>query len=142
MKINLVLDNDEFLKLENLRYEVLGLPKEIMGKSYYLDKFNKYKLLGAGAYIDNKLVGGIYISDSYDTLYIEYLFVSKEYQSNKNHIGSELLSFVLKNKNAFEEYFNIDIYVSMLEPGSELLRMYYRKFGYKDIGNNYMKRTI
>ena len=45
----------------------------------------------------------------------EILFIKKEYQRSNLHLGSNLLKYILKNKQIIENYFQTNFYYSYLD---------------------------
>ncbi len=84
-----------------------------------------------GAFLDNELVGVVYINDYYKSLYIDQIFVDKKLHRNK--IATNMLKYVLNNKEMFEKIFNKKFDISRLESnGSDL---FYEEMGYKKENN-------
>ena len=119
----------EIEDLEKLRCEIIKIDKS----NYYLDLLLKGKIIGIGCYYNNQLIGGSYISDFLNSLYIEQIFVKEEYQNNALHIGSSILKYILENKKIFSEYYNKNFDNCRLE--SKNRDSFYSKLGFKNEGN-------
>lgn len=128
----------EILNLEELRCEVF----ETEGTSYYLDLIYKERMLAIGGYLDDKLVGGVYVTDSFDSLFIEQVFVKKEFQNNSLHIGSSLLKYILENKKIIEKFFHKEFNRCRLESRNK--DSFYKMLGFREENNiiGTMKRRI
>ena len=103
-------------------------------ETYYSHELKNKKYLVYGAYLANELVAACYISDVFNSLYIEQIFVKKSLQydqENNLHIGSNLLKFVLNDRFQIEEYFEKKFQVCKLSPVSKAAQMFYEKMGFK-----------
>lgn len=129
-----VLDNSEesALKVENIRGIVYGIADKFDAKeSYYTYSIKKGDILVFSCEIEGNTVAVCYVSNSYNSLYIEYLFVLPEFQEKGLHLGRSLLQFVLDNKKLVEEYFNQQFNYSLICPTSKKSQVIYENFGYK-----------
>lgn len=122
-------NSKEIEELEKLRCEIIKIDKS----NYYLDLLLNGKIIGIGCYYNNQLIGGAYISDFLNSIYIEQLFVKEEYQNNALHIGSSILKYILENKKIFSEYYNKNFDTCRLE--SKNRDSLYSKLGFKKEGN-------
>lgn len=137
-----IIDKEEFFKtVELLRLKTYGI-KSIDANQYYYDMFINHNMLVYGVFYRDELVGGAYVSSSFQSLFIEQLFVKREFQHNNLHVGSELLKYIINNKKACESFFNAKFDVSRLENRNN--DSLYKRFGYKEEDNIYgtMKRRI
>ena len=123
-----------FLELEKVRCKAYDVDYYV--SKMYLDEVKKGNILMAGAYLDDELVAGAYLSSSQDSLYIEQLFVDSKYQNSGLHIGSLLLKYILANKEEVEIYFDKKLNYSKLDTGSDL-KGFYNKIGYRT-NDNYL----
>ena len=126
----LLNDDESFLEIDKLRFECFNI-KNFDETNGYLRKIRDGYVLVVGCYLDNSLVGGVYVSDYLNSLYIDQLFVKEN--CRRMHIGSGLLEFVFKNKNIFENYFNKKFDVSRLESANK--DDFYHYIGYRDENN-------
>lgn len=109
IKFEIINLNEKNIKLlENIRYNAYQLnPLDFPPKNtFHTRELKNGKYLVFGCYLNNQLIGACYTSKSHNSLYIEQLFILKEFQKNKEHYGSNLLKFVLQNKEIIEKYFN------------------------------------
>ena len=134
-------NNKDILEIEMLRCEAFNI-KELVKDSYYYKKIKDGDMVVVKCYLDDKLVGGVYVTNSYSSLFIDQIFIRPKYQRNGLHIGSRLLNYVLENKNIFEDYFNKKFSVSRLE--NRCQDEFYNYMGYKNENNlmDTMKRRI
>ena len=116
----------DYKEVEKLRRKVFDIKPEL---DYYENNLKEGKMIAVGSYIDDKLVGAAYISSSLHSLFIEQLFVHKEHQ--KKGIGSNLIRYILKHKNLFENYFNEKFIYSKAEPSSEEAFKMVQNLGYE-----------
>ena len=123
-----------YLELEKVRCEAYEVDYYV--SKTYLEEVKKGNILMAGTYLDDKLVAGVYISSSNNSLYIEQLFVDSKYQKHNLHIGSSLLKYILDNKEEIEIYFDKKFSYSKLDTGSNL-ESFYEKIGYHT-NDNYL----
>lgn len=143
IKYKLISTNeDNITLLENIRYNAYGMnPNEFPPEqTFYTKELKKNKYLVFGCYLDNQLVGACYISNLYNSLYIEQLFILKEYQNSPYHLGSNLLKFVLTNKKIVEDYFNSKFNFSYLD-NYKGTSNFYKNLGYTEKEST-MKRRI
>ncbi len=115
LKFELVkISDDDISEIEKLRCEVFnfGFSEK---NNYYFRKLKEGKIIGIKCLYEKKLIGGIYLSDAYNSLFVEQLFVSKKYQLSDLKVGSKLLHFIIDNKTVFEKKFNKQFNVSRLE---------------------------
>lgn len=120
-------------KLEELRLKSYGInpsPKDY--DSYYIENIVNGNMLAFTCSIDNKLVSGCYISNAFNSIYIDYLFVLKEYQNKGLHIGRQLLQFILDNKTLVEEYYKTVFTESRLYALTDKTKEIYNNMGYKE----------
>lgn len=130
---------NDIVQFDNIRKEAYGFSNST--STFYIEKLLKNEMLGIGAYINNKLIGGACISSYFDSLYIENIFVKEEYRNNK--IASNLINYIIMNKKVFEEYFSKEFITSKLEPNSSNVIGMYEKLGYgKPNSMNIMTRRI
>ena len=133
--------NDEIiLELENLRFNVYNHKSIKPDETYFFRQMKEGKILPFGAYLDDTLVGACYVSKTYQTLFIDQLFVAKEYQNNEEHIGTNLLKYVLDNKEVCEEYFNTTFNFSYLD--NRVPKTFFENLGYKENNNGMMSKRI
>ena len=121
-----IIENNELDEVENLRKRVLNLT--MVEKSFYYKELKNGKMQAIGVVLNNKLIAGAYISNSLNSLYIEQIFVDKQYQ-NKG-VATNLINYIHKNKSIFENYFNSKFNVSKLEPNSKQIKKFYENLGY------------
>ena len=133
--------NDEIIiELETLRFNVYNLKSIKPNETYFFLQMKEGKIIPFGAYLEDKLIGACYVSKTYQTLFIDQLFVSKEYQNNEEHIGTNLLKYVLDNKKVCEEYFNTAFNFSYLD--NRVSKTFFENLGYKENNNDMMSKRI
>ena len=128
-------------KLEKLRCNAYGM--EYNGDNlYYKNKISDGNIVPLGCFYKQELVAGIYISNSLNSLFIEQIFVKREFQNSDLHIGNYLLHYVLKNKHIFEDYFGVKFSYSRLDNRGH--ESFYEKLGYVSENNllDTMKKRI
>lgn len=145
MDIRLVeLNLDNIVLLETIRFKVFNINSTDfdLSRTYYAKEMLQGKYLVYGAYIDEKLIGACYVSNSWNSLYIEYLFVLPEYQHNVLHVGSSLMHYALEQKDFINNYYNTEFYQSYLDSANKT-STFYEKFGYTKCNvPNFMKKTL
>lgn len=118
-------------KMEFIRLSSYGFaPTKEDYDPYYLENIKNGTLLIITCYYNNELVAGCYVSDTFNSIYIDYLFVLKDYQEQGLHLGKNLLQFILDNKHLVEEYFDKEFTQSKLYPSSIKSRNIYESIGY------------
>ena len=133
------LTKENIKLLEQIRYNAYQINISPINNNYTIQlKNNQYIVFGC--FLNEKLVGACYISNSYKSLYIEQLFILKEYQKSNHKLGSNLLRFILKNKKIIEKYYNSKFNISYLDSTKELTT-FYQSLGYKE-SNFLMRKRI
>ncbi len=74
-------------------------------QTFYEQNILNGKVLTFGAFKEDELVEACYVSVSLKSLYIDQLFIRKNYQ--KCQISKELLEYALRKKNVIGEYYEI-----------------------------------
>lgn len=121
------------IKLEDIRlrsYGIIPTPNDY--DKYYIDNIINGSILVFTCYQDGKLISGCYVSNAFNSLYIDYLFVLPEYQQKGLHIGKQLLEYILANKKQIEEYFNQEFTESKLYATNDKTKKIYSKMGYTE----------
>lgn len=120
-------------KMEFLRLSSYGFtPTKEDYDQTYINEIISGRILVITCYYNNKLVAGCYVSNILNSIYIDYLFVSYEYQETGLNLGRKLLQFILENKHLVEEYFNTEFNQSKLYAPSEKTKNIYKKLGYQE----------
>lgn len=121
------------MKLEDIRLRSYGIkPTPNDYEKYYIDNIINGSILVFTCYLDNQLVGGCYVSNAFNSIYIDYLFVLREYQQKGLHIGKQLLEHIIANKHLIEEYFGREFSESKLYATSDKSKKIYHKMGYEE----------
>ena len=136
----IALNEENIIALENLRFKVYDYKNIEPTETYFYREIKNGKILLFGVCENNKLIAGCYVSNSYKTLFIEHLFVLKEYQNNENHIGTNLMRYVLDNKEICENFFKMKFEFSYLD--NRCSKSFCEALGYKENRNNMMSRSI
>jgi len=142
IKYSILKPTDEnIILLEQLRYNAYGFDNQELknGNPLHIKYLKEGKYLAFGSYLNDQLIGGCYISNSHNSLYIEELFISKQHQKTSLHLGTNLLLHILKNKDKVEEYFKTKLNYSYLEPRKNT-ETFYENLGYKETSNFFKKR--
>ena len=130
---------DDINSVENLRRYSYGFGEDI--NKFYSNSLTNKTMIAIGAYIDEKLVGAAYISSYLTSLYIENIFVDKEYRNNK--VATNLIKYVITNKDIFENFFGKEFITSKLEPNSSEIIRLYERLGYSEPNSfNIMNKRI
>lgn len=130
--------DSRIIEIEKLRREVFHVDN---GK-YFIREISNDKIIVIGCFLQKKLVGGAYISLSYNSLFIESIFVEEKYQRNALHVGSLMFQYILNHKNIFEKIFNTTFHQCRLESRNQ--DSFYEKLGFREEDNviGTMKRSI
>lgn len=131
-----ILDNtdENIIKVEMLRYNAYGkdFPTDSID-NYYTRAIRKGEMLVFTIFIEKELCAACYVSTTPYTLFIEQLFVKKDYQNSGLRIGRKLLEYINFNKQIVEEYFKVpNLQTSKLSYTSEKSKLIYTKLGYKE----------
>lgn len=126
------VNEDTIRILENVRYDAYNMDDiEIdVSQTLYTCELRRGKYVVLGAYLDNILVGACYVSKQFNSLFIEHIFVKRQFQKSELHVGKKLLMCVLKNKHIVEQYFDTEFSHSYLDPRNELIP-FYEQLGYE-----------
>lgn len=124
--------------LETMRLNVFNFPPYLNGSKYFKYNIKHRNFLVYGLIIDNKLVGASYISDRYNSLYIEEIFIDKKYQNRG--LGKSLLMYILKENQYISKYYKKELEVSKLEYTNLNNKRLYNLLGYKDDYHVLVKR--
>lgn len=147
IKIILLAPNEENICLvERLRYNAYGynIEEKDIRKTYYAHELREKHMCIFACYYQEELVAACYVSDSFRSLYIEQLFVAKDYQEIGLHLGKTLLEYILGHKQIVEEIFQTKFSWSKLAHSSTKSKTIYEKIGYKEVNQilNIMKKRI
>ena len=133
MKIEIITDENEKFKIEELRNEVLHLDKT---SEYYTNELMNSNVFAVGAYIDDELVGGCYFHRFNQTLMIDQLFVKEKYQNTGMRIGRTILKELMTNKERLEKLFDEKVTVCRIESDNEKAHAIYSKMGFRESSND------
>lgn len=135
MKYLLLEPNEtNIIKVEKIRYEAYDreLPEDILETFYAMNLKTKQYLIFA-AILGDEICAACYVSRIGYSLFIDQLFVKKEYQNTGLKIGRKLLEYINNNKNIIEEELSFKpLQTSRLISTSEKSHSLYLKLGYKD----------
>ena len=139
LRLEVIKNVDDLNLVDRLRYDVENL--EYVEDNYFINKIKNNEICVLACFIDNSVVGGVYLSNYLNSLYVEKVFVKESFQ--KQGIASSMIKYVINNKDYFEGFFNKRIDYSKLEPNSNLTIDIYRKLGYRGPDDlNIMRRRI
>ena len=138
---NLKITDENIEKLELARFDAYGMKRDDfdLKNTFSADQLRNKKYLAFGAYLEDKLVGGCYVSNSRNSLYIEELFVRKD--AKQIEVGTNLLKYVLKRKSFIEKYYRQEFNTSCLENREELNGIY-QSLGYRKISQIVMSKRF
>lgn len=137
------VNEDTICVCENVRYDAYnmkGLEIDV-SQTHYACELRQDKYVVLGAYLGDILVGACYVSKKFDSLFIEHLFVKRQFQKSNLHVGTNLLSYVLNNKHIIEQYFEKKFLYSYLDTRNELVS-FCEQFGYASNHTMMMKKTF
>lgn len=138
---NLKITDENIEKLELARFDAYGMKTDDfdLKNTFSANQLRNKKYLAFGAYLEDKLVGGCYVSNSRNFLYIEELFVRKD--ASQIEVGTDLLKYVLKRKSFIEKYYHQEFNTSCLENREELNDIY-QSLGYRKISQIVMSKRF
>lgn len=138
---NLKITDENIEKLELARFDAYGMKTDDfdLKNTFSANQLRNKKYLAFGAYLEDKLVGGCYVSNSRNSLYIEELFVRKD--AKQIEVGTNLLKYVLKRKPFIEKYYRQEFNTSCLENREELNGIY-QSLGYRKISQIVMSKRF
>lgn len=134
------LENTEesIIQVEKLRYNAYGYDpleneEEILDISYYAREIKRGNMMIFASFIEDEMCAACYVSYTASSIFIDQLFVKKEYQEFGLKLGRRLLAYVNANKHLVEEHFKVPpIYYSKLAYTTEKSKALYKKVGYKE----------
>lgn len=128
---------------EELRLKSYGIsPKEEDYDKYYIENICNGSIMVFAYYKEKHPIAACYISDSFNSIYIDYLFVLPEYQNKGLQIGRKLLQFIFDNKHIVEEYYHKEFTQSKLYAANEKAKSIYKEFGYKEEQSELLVKKI
>lgn len=138
---NLKINEENIEKLELARFDAYGMKTDEFDikNTFYANELRNKKFLAFGTYLEDELIGGCYVSNSRNSLFIEQLFIKRKYQRLK--LGTLLLTYILENKEMIEKYYQREFNACCLENRKELDK-FYESLGYKRINQMVMKKRI
>lgn len=138
---NLKITDENIEKLELARFDAYGMKTDDfdLKNTFSANQLRNKKYLAFGAYLEDELVGGCYVSNSRNSLYIEELFVRKD--TKQIEVGTDLLKYVLKRKSFIEKYYHQEFNTSCLENREELNDIY-QSLGYRKISQIVMSKRF
>ena len=139
MNIKVITEHSDIELVDRLRYDAQNM--EYVDNNFFINRIKKGEICVLACFIENSVVGGIYLSNSLNSLYVEKIFVKEQFQ--KCGIATFMINYVINNKTYFEGLFYKKIDYSILEPNSNLTVDLYRKLGFRGPDNlNIMRRRI
>jgi len=140
-KIRMVCNENDLDEVEKIRKEAFHL------KENSINVFKKH--IQAGMMVafsleteDNEKIGGCYLGEYNNTLYVYYLFLKESYQKSGKGIGRNFLLEILKHKKAIELILNKNYDFSSLHPTCTKLTNMYKEIGYEEKTKGYYVKRI
>ena len=132
MDIKMIMGN--LKEVESLRYKVMFNDDKVIDSPYKVP-YAQGRLLIFGAYIEDELIGAIYLSPwTYDQLYINQLFVKDEYQNHPDfHVGTSLIKYVENNLGDISDYYRTLFRTLLIDPADLKSEKIYTDLGYQVI---------
>ena len=137
----LELNAEVISMIEKIRFNAYGIDDAEFISSFYLNALNDGQYVAYGAFYDNKLIGACYVSKSYNSLFIEQLFILKKFQRSGLHLGSGLLKYVLSQKDYIETSFASTFDYSYLDSVNDATSLY-ESMGYRQSKNLLMRKRL
>ena len=131
---------EEILQIEALRKQVFHIKASAPNR--YAKQIRDEKIIPFALFKGEDLIGGCYVGEGFDSLYIYYLFVREDFQKTGLRLGRGLLQEVLDHKAEIEALFDNHFERSALHPISEEVKKIYQKIGYQEAPRGLMIRTI
>ena len=137
---------ENIITAETLRYNTYNseVPTNILD-DYYSKSIQKGTMLLFGTYIGEELCAACYVSVVGYSIFIDQLFVKKDYQNTGLRIGRQLLEYINFNKHIIQEHMQCRaLQTSKLIYTSEKSKSLYLKIGYKETNKslNIMSKHI
>ena len=121
-------DIDIIEEIETIRRKAFGISEEI---PVFIHNLTSGNMIAVEAVLDGVAIGGayVYISRLTRSLNIDRIFIDEEYR-NHNY-ASQLLEYIIQQKDYFEHYYDMEVDKSFVEPISDELFAFYQKNGYR-----------
>ena len=130
----------EIHKIESLRKQAFHLKASTPDR--YASAIKRDKIIPFALFKGEELIGGCYVGDNFDSLYIYYLFLNESYQKSGLKLGRRLLTEILAHKQEIEALLEKPLTCSKLHPNSEPVRKVYEEIGYQNANNGVMIKRI
>jgi len=120
-------DIDIIKEIETVRRNAFGVSEEV---PYFFHNLTSGNMIAVEALLDGTVIGGayVYISRLTKSLNIDRIFIEEEYR-NHNY-ASQLLEYIIQQKDYFEHYYDMEVDKSFVEPINDELIAFYQKNGY------------
>ncbi|MDE5888845.1 MAG: GNAT family N-acetyltransferase [Bacilli bacterium] len=131
--------------LEKLRFDSYGIKiNEVDMDSFHANAIREGRILVFACFVDDNLSAACYVTNTYNSLFIDHLFVKRSLQESGLRLGRRLLSYINLNKKLVEEYFGQELKTSRLEYNSTKSKTLYEKIGYRETNSTLgtMKKAI
>lgn len=121
-------DIDIINELETIRRKAFGVSEAI---PVFIHNLTSGKMIAVEAVLDGTVIGGayVYISRLTKTLNVDRIFIDEE--SRNHNYASQLLEYIIQQKDYFEHYYDMEVEKSLVEPIGDELIAFYQKNGYR-----------
>jgi len=141
-KINIVGNSDQELDaIEMIRKQAFHLKPT--GENHYKKHIREGKMIPFSMEKeDGEMIGGCYLGEYRNSIYVYFLFLKPEYQKSGLQLGRKLLLEVLKHKKEIEEILHQSFDTSSLHPNCDKVKEVYESIGYKEESYGYYIKKI
>lgn len=135
------IDEEMIRELEKVRFNAYHMDISELSptESFSAQQLREGEYIAFAALSKQQIIGGCYVSNNYNSLFIEQLFIKEEFQNK--HIGTALLAYTLKHKDIIQQYFNQRFYYSYLD-NLNIQNQMYQKLGYVETDSYLMKKHL
>lgn len=140
-KIRIVCNDSDLDEVEQIRKEAFHL------KENAINTFKKHiengKMIAFSLETEeDEKIGGCYLGEYNNTLYVYYLFLKESYQRSGKGIGRRFLLEIFNHKKAIELILKHNYEYSSLHPTCTKLTEMYKEIGYQEQTKGYYVKRI
>ena len=104
---NILLPNEDIIDyMEKMRLQAHDYKEDVDTlNTYYGALLRQQRLLMFAVCLNGTPVAGAYVSNFDHSIYIEHIFVRKEFQHTNFHFGTALIKYIMSKKELIEQYY-------------------------------------
>lgn len=138
--IKIVKTPEELSLIESIRKEAFHLKDNSF--NLYQKHIKANKIIPFALYKEDEMIGGCYIGEYQNAMYVYSLFLKENYQRSGEGIGRKFLLELSKYKKAIEALLKSTFEFISLHPCSDKLIEIYESIGFIEKGKGYYVKKI